>query len=158
LTNRPETNHTILSSNFVSKLSAGPYDDEVRYKGGERIAQSAKYIVTKATKSIGTTFARGEDISKALDYIQKWGKQADIKWVADKLKFKKTIDLELLATVDMAICELVEAGTPISVASIKHLIATNEEWKEKLEKQTFSDDNIARAIRNLDALFLGQTQ
>lgn len=145
--------HQDESTVAFKKKAAGPYADEVRYKGGEPIAQSAKYITRATTKNKGTTFARGSEIGKALGYIQSWGKQADIQWVAEKLKFKKVDELELLATVDMAICDLTEAGTPVSVASIKHLIATNEEWKAKLKKQTFSDANIAHAIRELQTLF-----
>lgn len=133
------------------KKAAGPYSDEVRYKGGEPIAKGANYIATTTGRQ-GTTFAPGKDICKALGYIQSWGREADINWVADKLKFKSVDELELLATVDMAICDLTEAGSPVSVQSIKHLIATNAEWKEKLNKQTFSDANIARAIRELSAL------
>ncbi|MFA7136320.1 MAG: hypothetical protein WC125_10740, partial [Bacteroidales bacterium] len=142
------------STEAFKKKAAGPYADEVRYKGGEPIAKCANYIATTTGRQ-GTTFARGKDIGKALDYIQSWGREADIKWVADKLKFKSVDELELLATVDMAICDLTEAGTPVSVQSIKHLIATNAEWKEKLKKQTFSDANIARAIRELNTLLQG---
>ena len=134
------------------KKVAGPYADEIRYKGGEPIAKNAHYIKTTTVVGKGTTFVRGDKINQALDYIDKWGQQDDIKWVADKLKTKKTDDLELLATVDMAICDLEEAGIPVSVSSIKHLIATNAEWKAKLKKRTFSDTNIARTIRELPTL------
>lgn len=144
--------HQDESTAAFKKKAAGPYADEVRYKGGEPIARNAKYITTTSTKDKGTTFTRGGNISQALGYIQSWGKQADIQWVADKLKYKKVDELELLTTVDMAICDLEEAGTPVSVASIKHLIATNAEWKAKLKKQSFSDANIARAIKELQTL------
>ncbi|OPY56603.1 MAG: Type-1 restriction enzyme EcoKI specificity protein [Pelotomaculum sp. PtaU1.Bin035] len=147
--------HQDESTAAFKKKAAGPYADEVRYKGGEPIAQSAHYIATTTVKDKGTTFARGSNISQALGYIKSWGKQGDIQWVTDKLKFKKVDELELLATVDMAICDLEEAGTAVSVAAIKHLIATNEEWKAKLKKQTFSDANIARAIRELQTLLQG---
>lgn len=143
------------STASFKKKAAGPYADEVRYKGGEPIARSAKYIVTTTTKDKGTTFAPGGNISQALSYIQNWGRQADIKWLTDKLKFKKVDELELLATVDMAICDLEEVGTPVSVDTIKHLIATNAEWKAKLEKQSFSDANIAKAIKELQTLLQG---
>ncbi|MDR0577714.1 MAG: restriction endonuclease subunit S [Candidatus Accumulibacter sp.] len=143
--------HQDESTAAFKKKAAGPYADEVRYKGGEPIARNAKYITTTAGKQ-GTAFARGKDIDKALGYIQNWGRQTDIKWLTDKLKFKKIDELELLATVDMAICDLEKSGTPVSVAAIKHLIATNAEWKAKLEKQTFSDANIAKAIEELRTL------
>lgn len=144
--------HQDESTATFKKKAAGPYADEIRYKGGEPIARSAKYIVTTSANSKGTTFARGGNISQALGYIQSWGRQPDIKWLTDNLKYKKVDDLELLATVDMAICDLEKIGTPISVAAIKHLIATNAEWKAKLKKQSFSDDNIARAIKELQTL------
>jgi type I restriction enzyme S subunit len=147
--------HQDESTAAFKKKAAGPYADEVRYRGGEPIARTAKYITTTSTKDKGTTFARGDNISQALAYIKSWGKQDDIKWVADKLKYKKVDELELLATVDMAICNLEEAGTPVSVAAIKHLIATNAEWKAKLKRQIFSDVKIARAIRELQTLLQG---
>jgi type I restriction enzyme S subunit len=150
--------HQDESTAAFKKHAAGPYADEIRYKGGEPIARSAKYIKTTTTKGKGTAFARGASIDKALGYIRSWGRQSDIQWVADKLKFKKVEELELLATVDMATCDLTEAEIPISVDSIKHLIATNKEWKAKLKKQTFSDANIARAIKELQTLLQGGNQ
>jgi type I restriction enzyme S subunit len=150
--------HQDESTVAFKKHAAGPYADEIRYKGGEPIARSAKYITTTTSKGKGTKFARGDSIDKALGYIRNWGRQSDIKWVADKLRFKKVDELELLATVDMAICDLTEAEIPISVDSIKHLIATNKEWRAKLKRQTFSDANIARAIKELQTLLQGGNQ
>lgn len=134
------------------KKSAGPYADEVRYKGGEPIAKSNRYIATTTTKGKGTTFAQGKNIGQALDYIERWGRQEDIEWLVDKFRYTSVDDLELLATVDMAACDLVEAGTSVSVASIKHLIATNKEWRAKLQKKTFADSKIAKAINDLQNL------
>jgi len=144
--------HQDESTAAFKKKAAGPYADEVRYKGGEPIARSNKYIATTTAKDKGTTFARSRNINQALGYIESWGRHDDIKWLTDNLKFKKVDELELLATVDMAICDLEESGTHVSVATIKHLIATNEEWKAKLKKQTFSDANIAKAIKELQTL------
>lgn len=143
------------STEAFKKKAAGPYAAEVRYSGGELIARQAKYIKTMSRESRGTKFARGDNIDTALGYIQSWGKEADIKWVADNLKFRTVEELELLATVDMAICDLSEVGMPVSVQSIKRLIAAEPEWIAKLKKQTFSDDNIARAIQELKSLLQG---
>jgi len=41
----------------------------------------------------------------------------------------------------------------VSLTSVKHLIATNDEWKAKLQKTTFSDTMIAKAITDLNKLF-----
>ena len=143
--------HQDKSTSAFKKKAAGPYADEVRYKGGEPIALRCGYIRMQKGNE-GTMFAMGPKVKNALDYITSWGKQADIQWLSDKLKFKSSDDLELLATVDMAICDLEEASIPVSVASIKHLIATNAEWNAKLKKQAFSDANIAKAIKELQTL------
>ncbi|MDR2568862.1 MAG: restriction endonuclease subunit S [Oscillospiraceae bacterium] len=140
------------STAAFKKKAAGPYADVVRYKGGEPIARSNKYIATTTVKGKGTTFAKGNNIPQALDYIRRWNKQADIQWLLDKFLYKSGDDLELLATVDMAICDLTEAGIAVSVESIKHLIATNKEWRDKLNKQVFEDRKIAQAIRDLEEL------
>jgi type I restriction enzyme S subunit len=103
--------HQDESTASFKKKAAGPYADEVRYKGGEPIAASNKYIVTTTTKGKGTTFAKGENITKALEYINHWDRQTDIQWLLDNFHYTGVDDLELLATVDMAICDLEESGT-----------------------------------------------
>jgi len=133
------------------KKAAGPYADVVRYKGGEPIARSNGYVVT-TTSDKGSMFAKGKNMSLALDYIQRWGKQNDIQWLLDNFLYKSSDDLELLSTVDMAICDLTGAGISVSVESIKHLIATNKEWRAKLNRQVFEDRKIAQAIRDLETL------
>ena len=141
------------STEEFKKKAAGPYADEIRYKGGEPIAIKSKYIIShKGTK--GTIFSIGNNINQALEYINRWNMQADIEWVKKTLKFEKVDKLELWATVDMAICDLKSSKIPISVASIKNLITTNKEWSKKLEKPIFSDKNIAEAITILQTLFI----
>ena len=58
-----------------------------------------------------------------------------------------------LATVDMAICDLHRDGKRISVASIKDLIHSNKEWRDKLKKAYFKDADIQRAIKKCQDLF-----
>jgi len=144
--------HQKRSTTEFKKKAAGPYADEIRYRGGEPIALSAQYIITqKGTK--GTLFFKGTNIQQALNYIEQWNMQTDIQWLRERLKFKSVDTLELWATVDMAICDLENMQMPISLSSIKHLIATNEEWKKKLEKPLFNDANIIKAISELRTLF-----
>jgi len=144
--------HQKRSTTEFKKKAAGPYADEIRYRGGEPIALSAQYIITqKGTK--GTLFFKGTNIQQALNYIEQWNMQTDIQWLRERLKFKSVDTLELWATVDMAICDLENMQMPISLSSIKHLIATNEEWKKKLEKSLFNDANIIKAISELRTLF-----
>ena len=134
------------------KKAAGPYADEVRYKGGEPIAVRSKYIATEKGAK-GTTFIKGEKIASALDYIEKWKMEEDIDWLVSTFKYTKTNDLELYATIDMAICDLTNAGEEISVAAIKNLIASNKEWKAKLSKSYFTDNDIERAIKFCQSTF-----
>ena len=94
------------------KKAAGPYADEVRYKGGEPIA-----------------------------------------WLVSQFQYTSVNELELLATVDMAICDLQREGKEISVASIKGLIRSNKEWRDKLKKAYFKDADIQRAIKHCQELF-----
>ena len=112
------------------KKAAGPYADEVRYKGGEPIA-----------------------MQQAMAYLQEWGKQADIDWLVSQFQYTSVDELELLATVDMAICDLRREGKEISVASIKGLIRSNKEWRDKLKKTYFRDSDIQRAIKKCQDLF-----
>ena len=144
--------HQAVSVSDFKKKAAGPYADTVRYKGGEPIAKKNKYIVSENGKQ-GTRYSRGENMAQALNYVERWGMQSDLQWLKENFLHTGRNDLELFATVDMAICDLNEAGVPISVASIKDLIASSKEWKAKLSKTYFSDRDIARAIKKCVELF-----
>lgn len=134
------------------KKAAGPYADEVRYKGGEPIAQKNKYIQVKRNEK-GSRFEKGVQMQQALTYLQDWGKQGDVDWLVSQFQYTSVNELELLATVDMAICDLRREGKEISVASIKDLIRSNKEWRDKLKKTYFRDSDIQRAIKKREDLF-----
>lgn len=144
--------HQAVSVSDFKKKAAGPYADTVRYKGGEPIAKKNKYIVLESGKQ-GTLYSKGKNMAQALDYVERWGMRSDFQWLKENFLHTSRNDLELFATVDMAICDLNEAGVPISVASIKDLIASSKEWKAKLSKRYFSDSDIARAIKRCAELF-----
>lgn len=144
--------HQAVSVSDFKKKAAGPYADAVRYKGGEPIAKKNKYIAIESGKQ-GTRYFKGENIAQALKYVERWGMQADVDWLKENFLHTSRNELELFATVDMAMCDLNEAGIPVSVASIKNLIASNKEWKAKLAKAYFSDSDINRAIKKCAALF-----
>lgn len=134
------------------KKADGPYADEVRYKGGEPIAQKNKYIQVKRSEK-GSRFEKGVQMQQAMAYLREWGKQADIDWLVSQFQYTSVNELELLATVDMAICDLQREGKEISVASIKDLIRSNKEWRDKLKKTYFRDSDIQRAIKKCEDLF-----
>lgn len=144
--------HQAVSVSDFKKKAAGPYADTVRYKGGEPIAKKNKYIVSENGKQ-GTRYSRGENMAQALNYVERWGMQADLQWLKENFLHTSRNDLELFATVDMAMCDLDEVGISVSVESIKNLIASNKEWKAKLSKTYFSDWDIVRAIKKCTELF-----
>ena len=127
------------------KKAAGPYADEIRYKGGEPIAKKNGYVSATTTPQ-GTSFSKGKEIDTALSYVEKWQMQSDIDWLVSNFKYVSVNELELYATIDMAICDLRNEGVEISVDSVKELIRSNSEWNAKLKKAYFSDADIARAI------------
>lgn len=88
-----------------------------------------------------------------MTYLKDWGKQADVDWLVSQFQYTSVNELELLATVDMAICDLHREGKEISVASIKDLIRSNKEWRDKLKKAYFKDADIQRAIKHCQELF-----
>lgn len=144
--------HQGVSVSDFKKKAAGPYADTVRYKGGEPIAKKNKYIVSESGKQ-GTRYSKGTNMGQALDYVERWGMQADLQWLKENFLHTSRNDLELFATVDMAMCDLDDVGISVSVESIKNLIASNKEWKAKLSKTYFSDWDIARAIKKCTELF-----
>ena len=144
--------HQEADTSAFKKKAAGPYADEVRYKGGEPIAKHRKYVSVKKSQQ-GSLFSKGENISEALKYISDWGLNDDFEWLLAQFKYIKTDRLELLATIDMAMCDLVNAGEPITVDSIRNLIQSHSEWKAKLTKNYFRDNDIAWAIIECRKLF-----
>lgn len=134
------------------KKAAGPYADEVRYKGGEPIAQKNRYIQVKKSDK-GSSFEKGAKMQQALTYLQDWKKQVDIDWLVSQFQYTGVNELELLATVDMAMCDLCMDGKEVSVTSIKDLIRSNKEWQDKLNKTYFRDADIQRAIKRCQELF-----
>lgn len=131
------------------KKAAGPYKPSARYSGGEKIAAKNGYI-TIAESSQGARFSVGSKIAKAIDYAEQWGYLPVINWLVENFKYTKVDELEVLATVDMAICDLKSAGQNCSVSEIKALINQNSEWRQKLQKPYFSDRNIDIAIKKLN--------
>lgn len=144
--------HQAVSVSDFKKKAAGPYADTVRYKGGEPIAKKNKYIVSENGKQ-GTRYSRGENMAQALSYVERWGMKSDLQWLKENFLHTGRNDLELFATVDMAMSDLAKVGISASVESIKDLIASSKEWKAKLSKTYFSDRDIARAIKKCTELF-----
>ena len=136
------------------KKAAGPYNEEARYKGGESIAVKSGYIAVERSDK-GSKFSKGSSIAAALKYVGNM--QSDIDWLLEKFKFyntnKDTKNLEVLATVDMAVCELKKDGKAINLDAVKGVIRSNKEWAPKLQKPYFTDAAINQAVIESKELF-----
>ena len=136
-----------------NKHAAGPYNPANRYKGAEGIALKNKYITkVQNPTSQNDAFVVNENIEGALNYFQEWYGTEIQQWI-EQFKFYKNEYLEVLTTIDKAICELIRKKIIIDVPNIKSYIASIPQWKNKLEKPYFSDIEIQRAIDESNKLF-----
>ncbi len=136
-----------------NKHAAGPYNPANRYKGAEGIAMKNKYITkVQNPTSQNDAFVVNENIEGALNYFQEWYGTEIQQWI-EQFKFYKNEYLEVLTTIDKAICELIRKKIIIDVPNIKSYIASIPQWKNKLEKPYFSDIEIQRAIDESNKLF-----
>lgn len=133
------------------KKAAGPYNPSTKYKGAEKIALANKYVRSHARDNF-SGFVAAEKIAEAEGYFSRWYGEKAISWL-EQFRFKKNDDLELLATVDMAVVNLNEAGVTASVAGVKQYIHDVPEWTAKLDRPIFSDANIDEAIKWSRKLF-----
>ena len=143
--------HVERAAEGYFKKAAGPYNPSTKYGGPEDIAQKNKYIKQSASGQY-SGFVAAENIAKAEEYFDKWYGQDALKWLS-QFKYEKNDTLELWATVDMAVQDLKRNGKEVSTEAVKGLISNTEEWKPKLKRAVFSDENIAMAILKTDELF-----
>lgn len=135
------------------KMAAGPYDPNTKYKGPEQIALKNGYVrALRNEKYEG--FVAGDKIEQAQRYFEQWYGAAALAWL-ERFHYRKTDELELLATVDMAMVDLAANGKPADVTSVKRVIAAHPEWLPKLSRELFSDERIAAAIAECQMLFGG---
>lgn len=136
------------------KKAAGPYNEKARYNGGESIAVKSGYIAVERNNK-GSKFSKGSSIDVALKYAGSI--QTEIEWLLEKFRFyninKDTKNLEVLATVDMAVCDLEKIGKVVNLDAVKEVIRSNKEWAPKLQKPYFTDAAINRAITECKELF-----
>ena len=137
------------------KKVAGPYKPKTRYGGAEKIALGSKYVKPHISTYKGKKhehFLAGEKYQVAVDYFVKWYGEDALQWI-QQFKYTKRNQLELWATVDMAMEDLKQENKPINLQSVKNVIKNNKEWKEKLKKDFFSDANITKTIKGIPNLF-----
>ena len=133
------------------KKAAGPYNPRTKYGGPEKIALENGYIHEHRSGRF-KGFVAADNIAQAESYFAAWYGSESAEWL-EQFRFKKNDDLELLATVDMAVEELRTAQKAVDVESVKNVIRANSEWKAKLDRPLFSEANIAQAIETCRTLF-----
>ena len=133
------------------KKAAGPYDPKVRYAGPEKIALKNRYVRSHHNGTY-EGFIPGDNIAQAEGYFEKWYDSPALEWV-EQFRHKRTEELELLATIDMACVDLRREGKAVSLSTVKRVLQDNAEWKAKLDRPLFSDDKINTAIEQCQQLF-----
>jgi len=133
------------------KKAAGPYNPATKYKGPEGIALRNGYI-RQHVRDQFSGFVAAEKIGEAEDYFLKWYGADVLTWLK-QFRMEKNDELELLATVDMAVDDLRRAGSPVTLSAVKQIIESHPEWQAKLDRPIFSDANIERAIARCHNLF-----
>lgn len=143
--------HVERKADGYLKKAAGPYNPSTKYGGPEKIAQKNNYI-RKHNNGTYTAFVAAENIDQAEGYFEKWYGPDALKWL-EQFRYKKNDDLEVLATVDMAVQDLRAAGAAVTLDAIKGVIRSHPEWEAKLDRPVFADANIETAIEISATLF-----
>ena len=133
------------------KKAAGPYNPAVKYKGPERIAQKNGYIISHANGRF-SGFVAADKIAQAESYFSKWYSRDVLSWL-EQFRRQSNDELEVLATVDMAVEDLKRVRALVSVEAVKSVIREHPEWEAKLERSAFADQRIAAAIDECQRLF-----
>ncbi len=133
------------------KKAAGPYNPATKYKGPEGIALKNGYI-QRHSRDQFSGFIAAEKIDEADSYFTKWYGEDVMVWL-EQFRLRTNDELELLATVDMAMADLRKAGKAEQLANVKRVIRDHPEWEAKLSRSIFSDDKIVRAMKSCQKLF-----
>lgn len=138
------------------KKAAGSYKPKTRYGGAEKIALQNQYVKKHISNYKGKkyeNFLAGDNVTEAINYFKDWYGENALKWI-EQFKYVKRNQLELWATVDMAIEDLKIEEKSVNFGTVKELINNHKEWRPKLKRPIFSDSNIEEAINKVNQLFL----
>ena len=141
--------HANMNIDEYTKKAMGPYNSKMKYQGAENIAIRNKYVKKVGNRGIVATNL----ISKAEEYYNRYYNSADMQWLDANFHYENNNNLEVLATVDYAINDLVSQNKAITLANIKTYIASDEEWRPKLELDYFTDNAIIKAMEKIKKLF-----
>lgn len=136
----------------TTKMAAGPYDAHLAHHGGFQEALGLGYIKRRKNGQFEGTVP-GHAIATARKFAREAGLSDAINWVAENLRGKSREELEVLATVDFAMRELVASGKLITAQTIREDIKSDSAWRPKLGKRHFMGNAIPSAIAELRQWF-----
>ena len=139
------------------KKAAGPYNPSMKYSGGIAIAKQKNWL-REARGRFGFGHVPGQDLGEAGDWINTYGYGAPALWVAEHFRYKKNEEWETLATVDYAIEHLQAHGIEPDAAQILQYIASDSEWRPKIEKLRLTEMSVGTAMLEVQALFNSQVE
>ena len=129
--------------------AAEPYNPSTKYGDPEKIILQNNYVV-KHNKGKNEGFIAAEKIAEAYTYGNSYWDNQLFEWLNTHFKYKTNDELELYAAVDKAMIELEKDKKNIATENIKHYIKNSDEWKAKLKRAIFNDENINNAITFLN--------
>lgn len=134
------------------KKAAGPYNPSMKYSGGIAIAKQKNWL-REARGRFGFGHVPGTNISDAGEWIDTYAYGDPARWVAEHFRYKKNEEWETLATVDYAIEHLNTLGMAPDAAQILQYIASDSEWRPKIEKLGLTEMTVGTAMLEVKALF-----
>ena len=140
-----------LGQNYLRK-AAGPYNPQMRYAGGIKLALEMSWIEPTAGK-YGNGHSPGTANSEAHDWIEKYSLGQTANWVSDNFKFRKNEAWELLATVDYAMLALGWPQSKPTAKAVLDFIDGDPEWHPKVEKLGLDEAKTQNAMNEVDVLF-----
>lgn len=134
------------------KKAAGPYNPSMKYSGGIAIAKQKSWL-REARGRFGFGHVPGPAAEEMEDWFAKYGFRDSARWVAEHFRYKKNEEWETLATVDYAIEHLNTLGIAPDAAQILQYIASDSEWRPKIEKLGLTEMTVGTAMLEVKALF-----
>jgi len=137
-----------LTESFV-KRAAGPLDDDIHKF--LNLARKNKWVVLGRAKGDLKPVRPGQNVKEAVEQISKRLGEAlpQITEMIEQMKGWGWKALERWATVLHAAEELAAKGTDPTVQSVKDALQAHPVWKDKLNRQEFSDSKLAATLKGL---------
>jgi hypothetical protein len=135
--------------NEHARKAFGPYDHKARYRDAEPIAEKKGWI-----RIDGKRLVLGEHASEISHYAPRYVRSPNLaKRLLGVLGVLPDPDLETLATVHWA-ARAQASHAPATPSSIRTYLEGSPEWRGKLGRPNFSDEQIARVLSHLSRLRL----